>query len=308
MKIGIIGAGGVGGYFGGLIAKAGFDVVFIARGKNLEAIRQNGLQIKSFLGDFHVKNLKVTDEWTVLSDADVVILATKAWQVSDIAVQLKDVIGQNAVVLPLQNGIMAYDELSAVLGSNRTLCGLCRIMSKIEIPGVIIHSGIEPFIYFGEQNNEKSSRCLQIKEVFDLSGISSEIPERIEAEVWKKFINICVGGLLAVTRSTYGEVRSVSETRKLMIELIEEIYNLSVKAGIGIDHGFVEKTIGFIDKFPYDSTASLTRDIWESKPSEIEYQNGSVVRLGEHYGIPTPVNRFVYYSLLPLERKARNKT
>lgn len=307
MKIGIIGAGGVGGYFGALIAKAGYDVVFIARGKNLEAIRQNGLQIKSFLGDFHVKNLKVSDQMTALSDADVIIMATKAWQVSDVAVQLKGVIRQDAVILPLQNGIMAYDELSAVLGSNSVLCGLCRIMSKIESPGVILHSGIEPFIYFGEQNNEKSSRCLQIKEVFERSGIRSEIPERIEAEVWKKFINICAGGLLAVTRSTYGEVRSVPETRSLMIELIEEIYALSVKAGIGIDHGFVEKTIGFIDKFPYDSTASLTRDVWEGKPSEIEYQNGSVVRLGEQYGIPTPVNRFVYYSLIPQERKARSK-
>src|SRR5512138_764228 len=116
MKIGIIGTGGVGGYFGALIAKAGFDVVFIARGKNLEAIRQNGLQIKSFLGDFHVKDLKATDELTALSDADVIILATKAWQVSDIALQLKGVIRQDAVILPLQNGIMAYDELSAVLG------------------------------------------------------------------------------------------------------------------------------------------------------------------------------------------------
>jgi 2-dehydropantoate 2-reductase len=308
MKIGIIGAGGVGGYFGALIAKAGFDVVFIARGKNLEAMREKGLQIKSFLGDVHLKNVKATDDMAALSDVDLIILATKAWQVSDIAKQLKGIIKNNAVVLPLQNGVLAYDELSTVLGNEHVLCGLCRIMSKIESPGVIVHNGIDPVLFFGEKSNAKTERILQIKQVFDQSGIHSEIPEHIEAELWKKFINICVGGLLAVTHCTYGQIRSVPETRKMMMDLMEEIYALSVKAGIEIEHSFIDKTAAFIDKFPFDSTTSLTRDIWEGKPSEIDYQNGSVVRLAEQYGIPVPLNRFVYYCLLPLEQRARSKS
>lgn len=308
MKIGIIGAGGVGGYFGALIAKAGFDVVFIARGKHLEAIRKQGLKLKSFLGDVHIENVSATDEIAGLSDADLIILATKAWQVSEIAQQLKGVIKKNAVILPLQNGILAYDELAAVLGPENVLCGLCRIMSKIESPGVIVHNGIDPVLFFGEKSNNKTERVIQIKQVFDQSDIHSEIPERIEEELWKKFINICVSGLLAVTHCTYGQIRSVPETRILMTELMEEIYALSVKANIGIDHSFIDKTAAFIDKFPFDSTASLTRDIWEGKPSEIDYQNGSVVRLAEQYGIPVPVNRFVYYCLIPLEQRARNKS
>jgi 2-dehydropantoate 2-reductase len=125
--------------------------------------------------------------------------------------------------------------------------------------------------------------------------------------LWKKFIAICVGGLLAVTRTTYGELRELIETRTLMRELLNEIYILSLKAGIAVNADYVEKAISFIDTVPYDSTSSLTRDVWEGKPSEIEYQNGTVVRLGKKYGMDTPLNRFVYSCILPLEMKARGK-
>lgn len=121
----------------------------------------------------------------------------------------------------------------------------------------------------------------------------------------KKFINICVSGLLTVTRSTYGELREIKETRELMIALLEEIYQVSQQMNIHIEQDFVPKTVAFIDSFPYHSTSSLTRDVWEGKPSEIEYQNGTVVRLGEQYSVPTPVNSFVYRCILPMEKRAR---
>jgi len=205
----------------------------------------------------------------------------------------------------LQNGVLAFEEISAALGKQRVLGGLCRIMSKIESPGVIIHNGIEPSIIFGEMDNKKSLRTMEILDLFEKSGIHARIAGDIAAELWKKFINICVGGLLAVTRCTYGEARQIKETREMMVTLMEEIYTLSRQTGIHIDHSFVQKTMEFVDAFPFDSTASLTRDVWEGKPSEIEYQNGSVVRLGEKYGIPTPVNRYIYYSILPMEKRAR---
>ena len=147
----------------------------------------------------------------------------------------------------------------------------------------------------------------RIRELLEQSGIKSRIADDIQAELWKKFINICASGLLAVTRSTYGEIRELKETRDLMTELFEEIYAISRIAGIHIEHDFIDKTIAFIDTFPYDSTSSLTRDVWEGKPSELEYQNGTVVRLGEKYGVKTPVNRFIYNCILPMERKARGK-
>jgi 2-dehydropantoate 2-reductase len=200
---------------------------------------------------------------------------------------------------------MAAGELSSELGSSYVIGGLCRIISRIEAPGVINHSGIEPAILFGELDNRKSDRILKLKEIFDTSLIHNRIAGDIQAELWKKFINICVSGLLAVTRSTYGEVRELKETRTMMTELCEEVYRLSQKMGIAIDHEFVGKTIAYIDSFPYDSTSSLTRDVLEGKPSEIEYQNGTVVRLGEKYGVDTPVNRYVYNCILPMEIRAR---
>ena len=113
--------------------------------------------------------------------------------------------------------------------------------------------------------------------------------------------------MLAVAQSTYGEVLELKETRKLMYDLLNEIYLLSQKAGINIKPDYVEKSIAFMDTFPYDSTSSLTRDVWEEKPSEIKYQNGTVVRLGEKYGVDTPVNRFIYNCILPMEIRARKK-
>jgi 2-dehydropantoate 2-reductase len=170
---------------------------------------------------------------------------------------------------------------------------------------VINHSGIEPTIIYGELDNAETERIKKLKAVFDHAGITARISDDITADLWKKFIPICVSGLLAITRTTYGELRELKETRQLMFELLDEIFNLSQKIGIRIEPHFVHKAVAFIDSFPYDSTSSLTRDILEGKPSELEYQNGMVVKLGERYKVETPVNRFVYHCLLPMEMKAR---
>ena len=113
--------------------------------------------------------------------------------------------------------------------------------------------------------------------------------------------------MLAITKTTYGELRALKQTRKMMVDLLKEIYKLSQKAGAKIESDFVDKTISLIDTYPYNSTSSLTRDVWEGKPSEIDYQNGTVVRLGHKYGVETPVNKFVYNCILPMELKARSK-
>jgi 2-dehydropantoate 2-reductase len=304
MKILVVGSGGVGGYFGGKLAKAGFDVTFVARGTHLRAMQTNGLTVKSILGDFEIPTVKATDHLGAIADCDLVILAVKAWQVSALALELKDVISRNAVILPLQNGVMAYEELRVHIPERNLLNGLCKIFSKIESPGVISHFGITPTILFGEMDNALSARVLRIKEILDSAGIYSEVPPDISAETWKKFIPICVSGLLAITKTTYGELRENSETRQMMIGLLNEIYNLSQKIGIEIEPGFVEKSVAVIDSYPYETTSSLTRDVWEGKPSEIEYQNGTVVRLGRKYGVDTPINLFVYSCILPMERKA----
>lgn len=305
MKTAIIGTGGVGGYFGGKLARAGYDVTFLARGEHLKVIRQNGLTIKSIKGDFTIAPVNATDSIKAIGSADLVILALKACQIKDIAKDLGDLARSETMILPLQNGVSTADELNERLKQENIIGGLCRIISKIESPGIINHSGIEPVIIFGELDNVETERIKKLKAVFDHSGIISRISDDITADLWKKFIPICVSGLLAVTRTTYGELRELKETRQLMIDLLDEIFRLSQKIGIRIEPDFVAKAVAFIDSFPYDSTSSLTRDILEGKPSELEYQNGTVVKLGELHKVETPVNRFVYNCLLPMEIKAR---
>jgi 2-dehydropantoate 2-reductase len=307
MKIGIIGTGGVGGYFGGKLARAGFDVTFISRGENLNSLRENGLTVKSILGDFKIDRVNTTDRFSVLGEVDLILICVKAWQVKEIAQKLKSVVNENTIVIPLQNGVSAIDELKEHLNESNITGGLCFIISKIESPGIINHFGIEPSIVFGEINNLKTERLNKIKSMFDMAGIKSKISEDINAELWKKFIVICVSGLLAVTKSTYGELRALKQTRKMMVDLLKEVYKLSQKAGVKIKSDFVDDTISLIDTYPFNSTSSLTRDVWEGKPSEIDYQNGTVLRLGHKYGVETPINKFVYNCVLPMELKARRK-
>ncbi len=308
MKIAIIGSGGVGGYFGARLAQSGNDVTFLARGAHKEAMQSNGLQVKSIDGDFHITNVSVTDNISDIEESDLVIIAVKAWQIKEVR---NDLIGlikdSNSMVLPLENGVMAADELREVLPENNILGGLCRIISKIEGPGIINHIGVKPTIVFGEWNGKLSERAILLEKVFNEAGIAVKISKDIEAELWKKFIAICVSALLAVTKTTYGEMRELKETRQMMTDLIAEIYELSQKKGINIEPEFVDKTISFIDTFPYNSTSSLTRDVWEGKPSEIEYQNGTVVKLAEELGVDVPVNRFLYSCVLPMDLKARLK-
>ena len=305
MKIAIIGTGGVGGYFGAKLVKAGFDVTFLARGEQLKAIQAKGLKVKSVLGDFVVDNLKATDKITEIEQPDLIIVCVKAWQIKDIRNDLKKIVHANTLILPLQNGILAAKELSEKIDNNHVLAGLCRIYSKMESPGVINHFGMTPSIVFGEVDNPQSESLTAIKKIFDEAGIVSKIGDDMNAELWKKFISICTSGLLAVTKTTYGEVRELKVTREMMISLVREVYMLSQKMGVNIESEYVEKTVTAIDSYPYDSTSSLTRDVWEGKPSEIEYQNGTVVRLGKEYGIDTPINSFVYNCILPGELKAR---
>lgn len=307
MKIAIIGTGGVGGYFGGRLAKAGNDVTFLARGKHLEAILSRGLIVQSIKENFTLQPVQATDSITSIGKVDLVLLCVKSWLVKEMAKDLLPLLKEDTIVLPLENGVMAAEELRSVIPAHHVLGGLCRIISKIEAPGVIRHFGVDPTIVFGELNNEKSERVVQLKEVFESAGFNARISHDIQADLWKKFIQICVSGLLGVTRVPYGGIREVKETREMMIALFQEVYDLSQKMGINIEPEFVEKTVGVIDGFDYNASASLARDIWEGRPSELEYQNGTVVRLAEKYGLDVPVNQFIYSALLPQERKARKE-
>ena len=306
MHIVIIGTGGVGGYFGAKLAKANHKVTFVARGAHLAAMQTNGLIIKSIQGDFELKNITATDNITSIQNPDLVLVTTKAEQVKEVAEDISKIINSETMVIPLQNGVLAADELGEYVPTSNIVPGLCQIISKIEAPGVINHFGIDPLIIIGETSNEISARIKKVQKCFLEAGIQLKISKNIKEDLWRKFILICVGGLIALCRCTYGQVRAISETRKMMRAVMQEGLAVSKAVGLDIEPAFIENRMQFIDSFPYEATSSLCRDIWAGKPSEIGSKNGAIVELGKQYRVSTPVNTFICQALMPQENKARN--
>ena len=305
MRILIYGTGGVGGYFGGKLAKAGNDVTFIARGEHLSASRSNGLKVLSPQGDFTVENAQATDDVDSLDAMDLIILGVKSWQVKAAVTSVKALIKPGTIVLPLQNGVFANGEIIAVIGKPNLVGGLCKIISRIESPGVINHMMYDPAITIGELDNQKSPRVENLLSLFDQAGIHAAFTANIDAALWKKFMFICTGGLGALTRSSYGVNREMPGTRKLLLDLITEIYSLGRHVGIALKERDIENTVKVVDSLPFKATSSMQRDLIEGRPSELEYLNGAVVKLATENSFSTPVNSFIYHCLLPIEHLNR---
>jgi 2-dehydropantoate 2-reductase len=309
LRIAVFGSGAVGGYFGGRLAEAGEDVHFVARGAHLAAIREHGLRVSSVDGDFVIRPAQVTDQPSTIGSADVVLLGVKAWQVPQAADAIRPLVGEGSFVVPLQNGIEAPDQLAAVFGTSRVLGGLCRLFVYIESPGHIRHAGIAPRIAFGELNASSSDRVEALRQAFSRTrGVVAEVPPDIRAAMWSKFVFIAaVSGVGALVRAPIGVIRSQPESRRLLIQALEEIYAVAVGSRIALPADTVGQTLAFIDTLPADTTASMQRDIIQGRPSELETQVGAVVRLGERVGVGVPLHRMIYAALLPLERRARGE-
>ena len=306
MRIAIFGSGGVGGYFGGRLARAGEDVNFIARGEHLKAITQSGLVIDGLEESFIVNPAHATDDPTTVGHVDLVVVCVKAWQVKEAARTMKPMIGPSTTVLPLQNGVDAPSELAAVLGSQHVLGGLCRIVSFVTAPGHIRHAGFDPSITIGEVNKQPSRRLDQVLTTFSNSGIKTIVADDFNVELWTKFLFIAsFSGIGAITGKAAGELRSNPETRAQLLAAMEEIYNLARARNINMPPDSVEKGIANVDRLPVEGTSSMQRDIAAGKPSELESQNGAVVRMAREAGIDVPTHERIYAKLKPLEVQAR---
>lgn len=307
MKIFVIGAGGVGGYFGGMICKAGFDTTFLLRGETLSAVKDNGLEVKSIFGDFKV-HPDVTDDYSETAQADLIILCVKSWQIEDVAIKLKPFLKPTAIVLPLQNGADNAERLIRILKKENVIAGLCRIVSKIESPGVIDHFTYEPEIIFAEMDNLATDRVYKIKAVFDKAGFKNRISDQIQRDIWIKFLFITsISAMGALTRSVLGVMREDPYLREQLKLTAKEIVNIGQVLKVSVGQKDIENIFELIDKLDYHTTMSLQRDIMEGKPSELENFNGYIVKQGDLMQIDTPVNDFIYYSLRPMEEDARKK-
>lgn len=308
MRIAVFGVGGAGGYFGGRLAQAGEDVVFIARGEHLQALRTQGLRVDSVKGNFVLQSVQATDDPAEVGVVDAVLLGVKAWQVSEAAQAMHPMVGAETFVVPLQNGVEAPAQLAAVLGAQHVLGGLAGIISFKVGPGHIHHAGAEPYVTFGELDNRASERAERLRLAFDRAGVAGKISSDIQAAIWDKFLFVVSwGGMGAVTRAPVGVLRSVPELRQMLEQGMHEIFAVAQAHNIALPEDTIRKTIAFVDNLPPSGTTSLQRDIVEGRPSELASWNGAVVRLGQEVGVATPLHGFIYHSLLPLELQAQGQ-
>jgi 2-dehydropantoate 2-reductase len=308
VRIAVFGTGAVGGYFGGRLAQAGEEVVFIARGEQLRALQDRGLRVDSPQGDFIVRPVWATDDSAQVGPVDVVIVGVKAWQVGEAARAMRPLVGPETFVVPLQNGVEAPSQLAAVLGDEHVLGGLCRIISQVVEPGHVRHAGLEPYVALGELDNRPSERAARLREALARAGVAAEVPPDIGVAMWGKFLFIAsFSGVGAVTRAPAGVLRSLPETRSMLEGAMHEVLAVARARGIDLPEESIPQTMRLIDGLPPGGTASMQRDIVAGRPSELESQNGAVVRLGQEVAVPTPLHAFIYDSLLPLELRARGQ-
>ena len=307
MRIAVFGCGGVGAYFGGRLAQIGQDVTFIARNESLSAMRSGGLKVGSISGDFILDRVKVTNNPADVGHVDYVLCCVKAWQVTAAARAMKPMVGPETLVVPLQNGVEAPEQLANILDPANVLGGMCAIVAFQASPGHIKHSGANPLIRFGHLDNRPDPRVNALSETFNqCSGVKSSIPENVMVAMWQKFMLITPwSGLGAVSRAPIGVLLEQPETRELLTEAAEEIYQLGLAMDVPLPGDSVARAIKTLEGMPPNSTASMQRDLVRGRPSELDAQNGAVVRLAHEAGVVTPINRFFLYSLRSLELRAR---
>lgn len=308
MKIAVIGAGGVGGYFGGRLAHAGIDTTFIARGATLDALRGRGLRVDSINGDFTIEHPQTTDDPRTVGPVDAVLLAVKAWQIPEAAETAKPMLGPDTIVVPLENGIDAPEVIASALGREHAAGGLCAIVSFIVEPGHIRHAAFDPMVMFGELDNRRTERVERLRQAFTQANVNAEIPQDIHRSMWTKFLFIAtMSGIGALTRVPIGAWRAMPEIRAIVTESLREVVALATARGIDLGADAIEKTWERYEALPPASTSSLQRDVMDGKPSELDAQLGAIVRLAKEANVPVPVTAMVYHALLPQERLARGQ-
>ena len=306
MRIAIFGTGGVGGYFGGRLAQAGEDVTFIARGEHLRAIKASGLKVESRTGDFTVFPAKATDDVGDVGEVDLVIVGVKAWQVPEAARKMKPLVGSKTTVVPMQNGVDATAQLVTELGQHNVIGGLCRIVSFVVGPGHVRHAGFKPSIIIGELDNRRTDRIASIEQVFKRAGVEITVAPDIQIALWTKFLFIAsFSGVGAIADAPAGVIRSDPKWRTQMIKAMEEIYALAHARGIKLPPDSIETVMGAVNALPEDATSSMQRDIAAGKPSELESQNGAVVRMADETGVEVPTHELIYNTLSEQQNRAR---
>lgn len=309
MKIAVMGSGGVGSYYGGLLARVGHDVTFIARGAHLAALRTNGLQVKSVHGDFDIAPVQATDRPAEVGPVDLVMICVKTPDTEQAAQAIQPMVGPGTTVMSLQNGVDGAERIGAIVGVEHVVGGVTWISSAIERPGQIRQFSRFRRIVLGELDGRVTPRVQAIVKALRDVGVTVGLSENILKTLWTKFVFIAsISGVGSLTRLEVGDYRSVPETRALLAGLMREVEAVALADGVALDADVVEQALAFVDGAAPTIKPSMQRDVESGRRSELESMIGVVGRKGRELGVPTPAADMVYAALLPADLKARGRS
>ncbi|MCH7736851.1 MAG: 2-dehydropantoate 2-reductase [Chloroflexi bacterium] len=301
MRIAVMGAGSIGGYFGGMLARAGHDVSLIARGAHLEAIKSNGLKVVRDDEEFTVQ-CQSTEDPTEVGPVDLALLCVKTYQ-NEVAIPLmQPLVGPNTTVLCLQNGVDSYLRAAEILGEQSVLPGAAFIEAGLLGPGTVQQTGGVVRIIFGETNGAEMPRCQAIRDAFVGAGVSAEVLPDIKAGLWEKFLFIAtMAGVTCMAGATLPELMPQPHWRKVVLACLAEIEAVGRAGGVGLPSDIVPDTVIYMENNLGDLNASMYTDLLAGRPLELEALNGAVVRLGQEAGAATPINDVIYAMLKNLQ-------
>lgn len=294
MRIAIMGTGGVGGYFGARLAQGGHEVAFVARGKQLDALRVDGLRVASPLGDVHLPEVVATDDPATLEPVDVVLFSVKLWDTEDAAGRVRPLLGEDTAVISFQNGVVKDDILRRVLGDRHVVGGACNIAATIEAPGVIRHSGTLAKLMFGEYDGERSPRVERFRAACGDGGIDAEASADIVRTIWEKFVFLVgLSGTTCMTRTPVGPIRANPRSRGFLRDVMDEVVCVARAEGVPLPEDFADDRLAFVDGLPDTMTSSMHHDLERGNRLEVPWLSGDVVERGRRLGVPTPANRAI---------------
>jgi 2-dehydropantoate 2-reductase len=301
MRILIVGAGALGGLYGALLARTGNDVALLARGAALDALRSDGLTLESPKYGSFTAPVTVISDPADAGDLDLIFLAVKAYDLESTARQIAPLVRDGVTVVAVQNGIEHPRQLAAILGESAVLPGVVIVSATVTKPGTVTHVGGPGLIQLGDTGPSNPERLERIAAVFRETGVPVETYPDLWPKLWTKFGFIAgMSGVTALTRLTLAQIFSVPETRALYRDCIAEVVAVAGASGAELPNSLPDNAIAMVEsQHPMPERGSMAYDLLAGRRLEIETLNGSVVRLGEALGVPTPINRVITAALLP---------
>jgi 2-dehydropantoate 2-reductase len=300
MRIAVMGAGGVGGYYGARLAHAGHDVTFIARGEHLRAVKAHGLALRGPAGDILVSAAQATDDPRNIAPVDVVLFCVKLFDTEDAARACQPLLENGGLCVSLQNGVDGQHRINAVLGTPVAIGGLAFVSAVIESPGVIRYVSTSPSIQFGEADGRASARTTRFREACIAAGFGAEVVPDIRAAQWRKFVGLTTNAALtSIARQPAGVVYHDPDLLALARAGFSEAAAVAKAGGVELPADFVEQNVEKHRKFPAGMYASMYHDLARGRRLELESLSGLIVREGREHAIPTPFHAFAYACLKP---------